>query len=82
MFKLPAHIREAYAAARGEEDRKKAVFANLSNSDLVASARFWMQHCSAPKRFSADEPVYDATMWHVILPELLRRLSRGEDVNE
>lgn len=74
MFKLPEHISEAYIAAREEEARKKAVFANLSDADLVASAKFWMQHCVAPKRVAPNEPVYDSTFWHVIVPELLRRV--------
>jgi hypothetical protein len=77
MFKLPDHVSAAYNEARGEEDRKKAVFANMSDGDLASSAKFWMQHCVAPKRFSPGEPVYDATMWHVILPELIRRISKS-----
>lgn len=75
MFKLPAHIAEKYAEARAQEDMRKAVFANLADDDLVASAKFWMQHCQQPKRFDADDCVYDSTFWHIIVPELLRRLS-------
>lgn len=74
-FTLPSHISELYIQARADEAARRAVFANLDNADLVASARFWMQHCQAPLRFNPTEPVYDATFWHVILPELLRRLS-------
>jgi hypothetical protein len=77
MFKLPDHVSAAYNEARGEEDRKKAVFANMSDGDLAASAKFWMQHCVVPKRFSPNESVYDATMWHVILPEMIRRISKS-----
>lgn len=76
MLTLPNHISEKYAAARDSEDQRRAVFANLNNADLVASTRFWMQHCNAPKRFSADECVYDATVWHILIPELLRRLEQ------
>jgi hypothetical protein len=76
MFKLPAHVSEHYNAARASEDDRKAVFANLSNADLAASARFWLQHCVQPRRFAPDEPIYDATFWHVIVPELLRRIER------
>lgn len=77
MFKLPAHVQEKFAAARADEEQRKAVFANLDNADLVASAKFWMQHCEAPQRFPAGEPVYDSTFWHVIIPELLRRVSKA-----
>lgn len=76
MFKLPEHISQKYNEARASEAERKAVFANLSDADLAASAKFWMQHCNAPKRFAADEPIYDATFWHVIVPELLRRMER------
>lgn len=74
MFKLPDHVAEKYASARTDEAMKRATFANLSDADLAASAQFWMQHCSRPKRFPAGEPVYDSTFWHVIVPEMLRRL--------
>jgi hypothetical protein len=77
MFKLPQHIQEKFSQARAAEANKQAVFANLSDADLVASAKFWMQHCQAPHRFDPSEPIYDATMWHVILPELLRRVGRA-----
>lgn len=78
MFKLPADVSERYNEARASEAARKAVFANLSNADLAASAKFWMQHCNAPKRFDASEPVYDATFWHIIVPELLRRIDRKD----
>lgn len=77
-FKLPDHISEKYAAARSDEAAKKAVFANLDDGDLAASAKFWMQHCAAPRRFDPSEPIYDATFWHVIVPELLRRVANKE----
>ena len=79
-FKLPDHIAEKFAAAYEAQAAKKAVFANLNDGDLVASAKFWMRHCDAPKRFpSADEPIYDATFWHIIVPELLKRLEKARD---
>lgn len=76
MFKLPEHVSEKFIAAQRDHESKKAVFANLSDGDLAASARFWMQHCRSPHKFDPDEPIYDATFWHVIVPELLRRISK------
>jgi hypothetical protein len=75
-FKLPQHIHDQWVAARGEQDRQKAVFANLNDSDLADSAKFWMQHCVTPKQVEPGQPVYDSTFWHIIVPELLRRLKR------
>lgn len=74
MFKLPDHVSKAYIEARADMDMKRAVFANLNNDDLVASARFWLAHCKAPREVEPNSPIYDATFWHVIVPELLRRV--------
>lgn len=76
MFRLPPEIESRLAEGRAREETHRQVFASLSDEHLVASAKFWMQHCQAPRRFAPDEPVYDATLWHVILPEMMRRLSR------
>lgn len=76
MFKLPPHIDEKFSAARAAEASHKQVFANLSDDDLVTSAKFWMAHCAVPRQCAPDEPIYDATFWHVIVPEILRRLER------
>ena len=72
---LPDHVRERLIAAEAVEAPRRAVFANLSDGDLVASAKFWMANCAAPKRWIPGDPVYDATFWHIIVPEMLRRLS-------
>lgn len=76
MFKLSPEIQEKFNRMRAVEDGYKTVFANLSDADLANSAKFWMQHCEAPRRHDPGEPVYDSTFWHIILPELLRRLER------
>lgn len=76
MFKLPPYIHEQYIAACHEQDRQKAVFANLSDADLAASAEFWMQHCQMPKQVEPGTPVYDSTFWHIIVPEMIRRFRR------
>lgn len=73
-FKLPAHVQERITAARDAEASYKAVFANLNDTDLAASAEFWRQHCDAPRRIEPGQPVYDSTFWHAIVPEMIRRL--------
>lgn len=79
-FNLPTHVSEAYNAARADFDLRKAVFANLDNDDLIASAKFWMAHCDKPAKFDKGSAVYDATFYHLIVPELLRRLGDMEDM--
>ncbi len=73
-FKLPAHVQEYITKARETEASQKAVFANMTDANLAASAEFWMQHCDQPKRIAPGEPVYDSTFWHAIVPEMIRRL--------
>lgn len=77
-FKLPDHIQEEFNKARSREEERRVTFAMLSNADLVTSAKFWMHHCSAPQRYAKDEPIYDATFWHVIVPELLKRVEQKD----
>lgn len=68
---------EAQARAQQYEDwssRKRGEMRALSDENLVATAKFYMSHM-APMQFAPGEPVYDATMWHVILPELMARIT-------
>lgn len=78
MFKpmeLPDHVRERLRVMQERDERMESVVRELSNEDLVATVKFWMAHCDAPKRAQPGQPVYDSTMWHIMLPELLRRLN-------
>jgi hypothetical protein len=74
MFKLPDHISQKYNEARGELEARKLVFASLSNTDLLISAKFWQMHCKTPPQFAPEDNVYDSTFWHIILPEIVKRL--------
>ncbi len=66
----------ARIAARDEMYRsQRARYGAMSDETLVASTRYCMGQMVDP-RWSPGEPVYDAVLWHVILPELLRRLER------
>lgn len=66
------------AQARADEAKQwlaesEAQFAKMSNESLIATTRFYARQMN-PVPFAPGEPVYDATMWHVILPELIRRV--------
>ncbi|NSZ63423.1 hypothetical protein G6L16_008735 [Agrobacterium tumefaciens] len=73
MFKLTPDAKARVDACRNYQEAKQTHFANLSDENLVASAKLYMANMS-PMNFAPGEPVYDATMWHVILPELMRRV--------
>lgn len=75
MFKLTPEAQKRVEDLRNYQDAKKAHFASLTDENLVASAKLYMANMS-PLHFAPGEPIYDATMWHVILPELLRRVGK------
>lgn len=75
MFKLTPEARERADRNRTWVAERRGEFASLSDENLVASAKLYMANMT-PLRFAPGEPVYDATMWHVILPELLKRIGK------
>lgn len=77
MFKLSPEAEAHLQACRELEMNARSTFAAMTDSNLVSSAKYWMQHCVAPERIEPDRPVYDSTFWHIIVPELLKRLSKA-----
>lgn len=74
MFKLDPEAQAQYDRARELELTQKQTFASMTDANLAASAKYWMAHCYAPKQFKPEEPIYDSTFWHAIVPELIKRL--------
>ena len=74
MFKLDPKAQEAYERARALQLSQRQTFASMDDASLAASAKFWMAHCVAPKSIAPEEPIYDSTFWHAIVPELIKRL--------
>lgn len=72
---LTPEARERIEQSRERAAEKRIEFANMTDESLVASAKFYMGNMQQPRLFAPGEPVYDATMWHIILPELLRRIA-------
>lgn len=50
-----------------------AKFACMPDVELAAAAELYLKQCR-PSGFVRGEPVYDAVMEHVIIPEMIRRL--------
>lgn len=73
-FKLTPEARARAAEYQDWKAERQQEMAALSNENLVSTAKFYMNHMT-PMKFAPGEPVYDATMWHIILPELMRRIS-------
>lgn len=76
-FKLTPEAQARHAEYLAWFEESKANFANLSDENLIASTKLYMQNMQ-PIKFAPGEPVYEATMWHVILPELMRRVRGNE----
>jgi hypothetical protein len=74
MFNLSPELHARIERDRQAHEDQRIAFVNLSDSDLAASARFWLQHCQAPRQVKAGTVVYDSTFWHIIVPEMIRRL--------
>lgn len=75
MFKLTPEAEKKAADYREWHIERGAEFANMTDENLVASAKLYMANM-APLAVAPGEPIYDATMWHIILPELMRRIGR------
>lgn len=78
-FNLPAEIHEKMEQVRQYTSDRRAEFACLSDQDLALSAKFWIQHCQRPKELDPEDPVYDSTFWHIIVPEMIYRLEQKDE---
>ena len=76
LFRLSPEAQARADEARRWQEEKVAQFANMTTESLVANAKFYARQME-PLRFAPGEPIYDATMWHCILPELIRRLEKS-----
>lgn len=76
---LPAEIHEKMEKVRQYTSDRRAEFACLSDQDLALSAKFWMQHCSRPRELDPAAPVYDSVVWHIIVPEMIKRLEQKDE---
>jgi len=54
-----------------EEDCAK--FEAMTNKQLAEATQRYLNHCQRPE-WPQGTPVYDAVMWHNLIPEMIRRL--------
>jgi len=74
MLTPEAQKRMADADAYYEQSLIK--FRNMTNKNLHASAMFYMTQMRDPWKHEFSTPTYDAVFWHVVIPELLRRIRK------
>ena len=49
-------------------------FRNMRTENLLATAKYYMTQMKEPWKYDPKAPVYDAVFWHLIIPEMMRRL--------
>lgn len=47
---------------------------NMTPATLALAVEYCMTQAQAPQHYQPGTPVYDAQLWYIYLPELLRRL--------
>lgn len=69
-----AEWNEYYAAKMNE-------FAGLTNDNLLITAEHYLRQMDVPRRFQPDQPIYDATFFYALLPEIFRRILKMQEVD-
>lgn len=49
---------------------------NLSHKNLVRTTKYYLSQMQAPLKYNANDCVYDAVFYHIIVPELLKRINK------
>lgn len=73
-FKLTKEAQERANHCREWQTTRTNELAQLSDENLIATARLYQSNAT-PMRYAPGEPVYDATLWHIIFPMLIDRLA-------
>ena len=60
-------------------EKRLIEFRNMTNQNLISSTKYFCSQMQSPSKYTPGVPVYDSTFWHIILPELLRRLEKDEN---
>ena len=78
MVDFYALLSDETKADLAEFEKRKAEYANLTNENFISTAKFSMGQCREPGRWGKGECVYNATVWHLLIPEAFRRIERLE----
>ena len=54
--------------------RKAHNIGKLSNENLISTVKYYLTQMEAPLKYDPSAPVYESTFFHIIIPELLKRL--------
>jgi hypothetical protein len=76
MIELPEAAQRLFLQGTTSDEDRANVFRQLCDKDLADTARFWMQHCTKSRKSGDQCHTYDETLFELLLPELLLRLSQ------
>jgi hypothetical protein len=62
-------------------DKDVAEHRAMRDEELAETTAYYLHNCER-SRWREGDLVYDGVVWHVILPELLRRLAKAEAMGE
>ena len=75
FYKLLSKQAQEQMARTDEYYREqKNKYQQMSNENLTATIHYFMSQMQIPYKYSQHAPVYDATFYYILVPELLRRL--------
>ncbi len=71
---LSPEARERFKATQEWYVRDVAEATQFTDAELVRKVRYYMANSAQAQKWAPGEVVYDAALWHVLVPELLKRL--------
>lgn len=71
---MSKEARRSQAEADEHFAKELSKFRSMTNENLKASANYYMTQMKEPWKHEFSCPTYDAVFWHVVVPELLRRV--------
>lgn len=77
-FRFPPDVQKRLDKARYYQVKKRREAEGMTLATLIASAQYAMQQMPQARAYSGGEPVYDGQFFHVLFPEICRRLGFTE----
>lgn len=71
-------VRARIEARRASHERDIAEVRAMDDKTLCETTERYLANCQFPFQWQPGEPVYDGVVAHVIIPELVRRLRKGQ----
>lgn len=74
--KLTPEAYDAYVQRRDQVNSRRDEAGRMTNVTLASTAEYYLNQCQAPSQWGPADCVYDAQLYYVLLPEMIKRLKR------